>query len=60
MIKPDPLLVREKDAATILGVSRPTFRKWIAAGRICEGHIIDGCRVWRYADLQKFVDSLAG
>jgi excisionase family DNA binding protein len=60
MIRPEPLLVRERNAAEILGVSRPTFRKWIAAGRISEGHMIDGCRVWRYADLKKFADSLAG
>lgn len=60
MMKPEPLLVREKNAAEILGVSRPTFRKWIVAGRIGEGHVIDGCRVWRYADLKKFADSLAG
>ncbi len=59
MITPQPILLREKDAAAVFGISRPTFRKWIAAGRINEGFLIDGCRVWRYADLQKFADSLA-
>lgn len=60
MTSPRPLLVREKDAAAALGISRPTFRKWIRAGRICEGFMIDGCRVWRWSDLENFVDRLAG
>ena len=55
-----PLLIREKDAAAILGISRPTFRKWVAAGRFNGGFLIDGCRVWKYSDLKNFADSLAG
>ncbi|WP_216654692.1 hypothetical protein [Pseudogemmobacter hezensis] len=47
-----PLLIREKVAAAIMGISRPTFRKWIAAGRLNEGVMIDGSRLWKCADLK--------
>lgn len=39
--------LNKQEAAALLGISRPTFDKWIASGRISSGHIIG--RVYRWS-----------
>lgn len=53
-----PLLLRERQAAALYSISRPTFRRWVMAGRIPEGTMIDGCRVWHIDVLKQAAENL--
>jgi hypothetical protein len=55
----DRVLVSENDAATMLSVSKPTFRKYVAAGAITQVALPDTKRnLYRISDLRAFADSL--
>jgi predicted DNA-binding transcriptional regulator AlpA len=52
-----PLLVREKSLPALLGVSRATIRRAMAAGRFPPAIRWGGCVAWRYADVMAWVEA---
>lgn len=58
----DPILVDEAEAARLCGVSKPTFRDWVAAGLIDRVVLPGNLRrnLYRMADLEVFAAKLAG
>lgn len=55
-----PALLRAKGVAEYLSISRQTVWNWVKAGRLPEPIKVEGATVWRRADIDKFVESLAG
>jgi hypothetical protein len=57
----DQILIPENNAYPLLGVSKPTFRSWVAAGLIRPVALPGGVRrnLYRRADLEAFADRLA-
>jgi Helix-turn-helix domain len=55
-----PILVSETEGAKLLGVSRPTFRKWVRLGLIAPLELPGGIRrnLYRRRDLEDFAESL--
>ena len=55
------ILVNEDNSSTMLGVSKPTFRHWVADGLITPVALPDGIRrkLYRRTDLEAFAASLA-
>ena len=55
------ILVSENAATKMCGVSKPTFRKWVADGLITPVELPDNLRrnLYRRADLEAFAASLA-
>ena len=55
------ILVSEDDGSTLLGVSKPTFRHWVADGLIQPVELPGGIRrrLYRRAELEAFAASLA-
>ena len=58
---PLPLLVSEDDAAAMCGVSKQTFRRWVAEGLITPVAPPHGMRrrLYLHRDLEAFVECLA-
>lgn len=56
-----PILVSERDATMMCGVSRPTFRSWVDAGLIARVDLPGNLRrnLYRRSDLEAFAASLA-
>jgi len=56
-----PILVSERDATMMCGVSRPTFRNWVDAGLIVRVDLPGNVRrnLYRRSDLEQFAASLA-
>lgn len=56
-----PILVDEAEAARLVGVSKPTFRAWVAKGMVSKVHLPGGLRrnLYRTADLETFAANLA-
>jgi hypothetical protein len=54
------ILVSEKDATKMCGVSRPTFRKWVDAGLIARVDLPGNVRrnLFRRSDIEDFVSAL--
>jgi hypothetical protein len=58
----DPILVDEAEASRLCGVSKPTFRLWVAAGLVAKVPLPGNLRrnLYRMADLEalaaKFAD----
>jgi excisionase family DNA binding protein len=54
-------LLSEDDGSCMMGVSKPTFRKWVAGGLIRPVEMPCGerRRLYRRADLEQFAASLA-
>jgi predicted DNA-binding transcriptional regulator AlpA len=50
-----PLLVREKDLPQLLGLSRATIRRAMAAGRFPRCIRIGRCVAWRRIDVERWV-----
>jgi DNA-binding transcriptional MerR regulator len=57
----DRILVSEDESSIALGVSKPTFRQWVADGLITPVALPDGMRrkLYRRTDLEAFAASLA-
>ena len=55
------ILVSEDDGSVMLGVSKPTFRRWVAEGLITPVSLPHGIRrkLYRRTDLEAFAASLA-
>ena len=51
------LLVREKDLPALLGLSRATVRRAMAAGRFPACIRIGRCVAWRRVDLEAWIDT---
>jgi len=51
-----PLLLRPKDVARLLGVSRRTIDGWRASGRLPPAIKLGGCLLWRRVDLVAWVE----
>ena len=54
------ILVSENDSSTLLGVSKPTFRRWVAVGLIRPVAMPNGMRrkLYRRSDLEAFAAAL--
>jgi predicted DNA-binding transcriptional regulator AlpA len=50
-----PLLIREKDLPALLGLSRATIRRAMAAGRFPQCLRIGRCVAWRRADVDRWL-----
>lgn len=54
-------VLRGKAGATFLGVSYPTFLRWVRQGRIPKGIKLSArCTVWRREALETFLAQLEG
>lgn len=51
-----PLLLRPRDVARLLGVSRRTIDSWRASGRLPPAMKLGGCLLWKHADLVSWVE----
>ena len=51
----EPLLLREKEAAAICGVSPRTWRDWRASGKVPPSHKIGGSVFWKTEDIKLWV-----
>ena len=58
---PPPMLMAEQASADALGVSLPTFRKWVRHGHLSAVVLPGGTarKLCRTADLERFAASLA-
>jgi len=52
---PQPLLLRAKALATLLGVSERTIHSWRASGRLPPANKIAGTVVWRRSDIDAWI-----
>jgi len=52
----EPLCLRPKDAAKLIGVSERTFATMRACGQLPPSYKLNGCVVYRTADLRKWVE----
>ncbi len=50
----EPLAVRPKEAARLIGVSERTFATMRACGQLPPSYKLNGCVVYRTADLRKW------
>ncbi len=55
-----PLLVRERDLPALLGLSRATIRRAMAAGRFPKCIRIGKCCAWKMRDLEAWIDAGCG
>ncbi len=52
----EPLAVRPKEAARLIGVSERTFATMRACGQLPPGYKLNGCVVYRTSDLKKWTE----
>ncbi len=53
-----PKVLRAKDASKYLGISVPTFWRWVQAGTLPKGtRLSNRCTVWKICDLDLFLSS---
>ncbi len=57
IVQAAPLLLRVQQAAEVLGLSVRSFERLCAAGRLPRPVRLGRLRLWRYRDLQRFVES---
>jgi len=57
----DTLLLRQKDLALLLGMSRVTVRNWLRRGLLPPGFAVGSSRVrwWRRADVERALAAMA-
>ena len=54
-------LLRAKQAAAFLAISKTTFHRWVQSGRLPKGIALGpGATVWRRAELEAFVSTMEG
>lgn len=56
----EPLLLRDTQVATLLGIHRNTVWNRVREGKFPAPIKWDGITVWRRKDVEAFIDSLAG
>ena len=52
---PVPLMIRERDLPGLLGLSRATIRRAMAAGRFPACVRVGRCVAWRVVDLERWI-----
>ncbi len=56
--RPDRLL-RDTEAATMLGVARSTFHRWVADGELPKPVKMGGCTRWWQSELEGYLTDLS-
>ncbi len=52
----EPLLLREKEVAELVGVSPRTWRDWRAGGKIPPSYKIGKSRFWKTAEIMQWIE----